>query len=86
MYKIKFLLLSFLVLFLTGCSYLGDNNKVSVPRTQGKNNPPIKTPPGMDVSFNTLYPIPHKAYPQDVKQVNISPPGLYANKNPGNTA
>ncbi len=75
--------LSLIITSLSGCAHIGDSNKVSVPSTHGKNLPPLRTPPGMNIAFNTLYPLPHNDYSTEVKQVNISPPGLYPPKNSG---
>lgn len=85
MRKLALLVVSSLLVGLNGCAYFGDSNKVSVPRAQENPVAPLRNPPGMDVSYNTLYPIPHNNYPNEVRQVNISPPGLYPNKNSGNS-
>lgn len=63
-----------LMTLLSACHYL-DGQTISVPRTQEENIAQLRTPPGVSVSFDTLYPIPSPHY-QTVKEANIAPPGL----------
>jgi len=70
--------LPFFMLLLWGCAYVGDSNKVSVPHARGSNKAPLQVPPGMNMTFDSPYPLPqnpnHSAEP--VTQMNISPPGI----------
>jgi len=81
MRKLNCLVLAAVLLFLTGCSVLPQGNRISAPTYDNKNIAPLKVPPGMDISFNTLYPIPHKSYPQNPRPVDITPPSLDVSKN-----
>jgi uncharacterized lipoprotein len=83
MCKVKPLFLSLFLLLLAGCTHFADGNRVSAPTSDNKSIPPLQVPPGLSMSFDTLYPIPQRNYPKNVKQVDISPPSLYTSKNAG---
>jgi len=82
MSKVKLFFLSVFILLLTACSHFTDSNRISPP-PDNKNIPPLKVPSDMDISFDTLYPIPQRNYPSEVKPVDISPPTLYASRDAG---
>lgn len=65
---------------LAGCSYI---NPPSVIQGRDKQYltattvQPIRVPPGLSSSqFKNRYPIPERNYPDNLKTVNITPPGL----------
>lgn len=83
MRNLKFLVLSTFIFLLAGCSNLSQGNRVSAPSYDNKNLPPLRVPAGMDISFNTLYPIPQRNYPGNPRPVDITPPSLDVSKNAG---
>ncbi len=83
MHKMKQLVFMLFILILSGCSNFADGNRVSAPSSENKTVPPMKTPPGMSIGYDTLYPIPQRNYPSKPKAVDISPPSTFANKDIG---
>lgn len=75
----QLIVLSLLSLFLVSCAYIGDSNKIAVPHDKNSNQPPLRTPPDMSITYKTNYPIPNRIYSSEVKTVNITPPGLPRN-------
>jgi uncharacterized lipoprotein len=83
MRKLKLMILSALILFVAGCSYLPQGNRASSPSYDNKTIPRLRVPSGMDISMNTLYPIPQRNYPSNPRPVDITPPSLDVSPNAG---
>lgn len=78
------ILVSFMALsLLAGCSHFSQGNRIAAPSYDNKNGSPVKVPPGMAISFNTLYPIPARTYPSNPRPVDITPPSLDVSPNAG---
>ncbi len=82
MSKVKLFFILLVLLFLSACSHFADSNRISPP-ADTKSIASLKTPPGMALSFDTLYPIPQSSYSSKITQVDITPPSLDINKAAG---
>jgi uncharacterized lipoprotein len=81
MYKIKIIAISWLVLFLSGCSYIYGNNGVIINRNtdylKARSIPPLKIPPGISSStIHAEYPVPERSYPGSMTRPDLTPPYL----------
>lgn len=83
MFKLKNFVLFLALSLLAGCSHFSQGNRVSAPSYDNKNISPARAPDGMAISFNTLYPIPPRSYPQNPRPVDITPPSLDVSPNAG---
>jgi uncharacterized lipoprotein len=70
------LIVYLLPLTLMGCGYFSAQGR-STHYLTANSTQPIRIPPGVSGNnFHNDYPIPDRNYPDSIKTVNITPPGL----------
>ena len=81
MYYLKKIITTFfIVIFVSGCSYLGEKSIIANRDTdylKAKNIPPLKIPPGLSSStIQAHYPVSEKEDNKNTIKPNLTPPEL----------